>query len=315
MKACCLGVLLVGVVCLSACQADDDPAQADGGPDDGGNLADALVDCGPQTPDLTPNWLRPFQEEVVAKLAGAQEIAPSTTLADRATPIRRGQAQVYLEQELAAMGYPVQTDEYGNGTNVFVELEGSGEGLYVLGAHYDSVADSPGANDNATGVAAVLAAARFLREQDCRVHDVVFVLFDQEEIGLIGSKAFAQKLQFDGEDVRGVYTLDQLGWDLDQDRRLEVELPGPGMLAQVQSSISRHGLGVGITETATDSSDHEAFRNAGFPALGITEEYVSGDTTPHYHLPGDTFATVDFAFLESASAVLNGLFFDLSTNI
>jgi Zn-dependent M28 family amino/carboxypeptidase len=87
------------------------------------------------------------------------------------------------------------------------------------------------------------------------------------------------------------------------------------MLAQVENSIARHALGVGITETTTARGDHAAFRNAGFPALGITEEFVGGDTTPHYHLPGDTYSTVDFAFLGSASGVINGLLYDLSADI
>jgi hypothetical protein len=309
MRSHCLSIPLVLLVALTGCTAD---GEEDLGADGGSMSADATQGCA-IVPDLQPAWLMDFQDEVVAKLSGGQEIAPGVVLGDRATTMGRGRAQVYIEEQLSGMGYQPQRHDYGNGTNVFVELEGSGDSVYVLGAHYDSVADSPGANDNATGVAAVLSAARFLREHECRVHNVVFVLFDQEELGLIGSAAFAQKLQFDGRDVRGVYTLDQLGWDMDQDRRLEIEIPGPGMFDQVQTSIAKHDLAVPLAQTTTAGSDHSAFRQAGFPALGITEEYVNGDTTPHYHLDSDTYATVDFGFLASATAVVHALIFDLST--
>ncbi len=277
---------------------------------DGGDTPDAGIDC--ELAELQPAWLTGYQQEVVAKLTGAEDIAPSVSLSDRATPARRTQVELYLEAELQAMGYQALKQDYGNGTNVYVEAEGSAESLFVVGAHYDSVAGSPGANDNATGVAAVLSAARVLNEHGCRVHDVIFVFFDQEEIGLVGSAAFAEQLSFDGRDVRGVYTLDQLGWDQDQDLRLEIELPGAGMLAQVQATIDRHSLPTSITQTTTAGSDHSAFRAEGYPALGITEEFVTGDTTPHYHLPGDTYATVDFDFLASASALIHGLALDLS---
>lgn len=304
-------LLVLGSGCFMACSSDDEPARADGGP----GAADAAAECSPGIPNLSPTWLRSYQEGVVAKLSGAQEIAPSITLSERFTTMGRGRAQVFIEEELAAMGYEVERDDYGNGTNVFVELEGSGESLIVLGAHYDSVEDSPGANDNATGVAAVLAAARFLKDQDCRIHDVIFVLFDQEELDLLGSAGFAQKLQFDSRDVRAVYTLDQLGWDMDGDRTIEIELPAPGMLAQVQATIDRYSLDVQLSQTNVDSSDHQSFRDAGFAALGITEEFVGGDTTPHYHLPTDTYETVDFGFLGSASALIHGMVFDGSIDI
>jgi hypothetical protein len=304
-------LLVLGSASLVACGADDEPAGTDAGPGD----PDATPACSPGIPELSPAWLRSYEEGVVAKLSGAQEIANSITLSDRFSAIRRGQAQLFIEEELAAMGYEVQRDDYGNGTNVFVELEGSEESLIVLGAHYDSVEDSPGANDNATGVAAVLAAARFLKDQDCRVHDVIFVLFDQEELDLLGSDGFAQKLRYDSRDVRAVYTLDQLGWDMDADRTIEIESPAPGMLAQVQATIDRHGLGIQLSQTNVATSDHQSFRDLGFAALGVTEEFVGGDTTPHYHLPTDTYETVDFGFLESASALVNGLVFDRSIDI
>jgi hypothetical protein len=70
----------------------------------------------------------------------------------------------YLEAELAAMGYAPQAQRYETGLgevrNIEVEVRGRGEASIVVGAHYDSVAGAPGANDNGSGVAATLELAR-----------------------------------------------------------------------------------------------------------------------------------------------------------
>ncbi len=105
-------------------------------------------------------------------------------------------------------------------------------------------------------------------------------------------------------------TVDQLGWDEDGDRQIEIELAIPGEIDRVAASIARHGLSVSLLPTNTAGSDHTAFREQGFPALGITEEFVNGDTTPHYHLGSDGFDTVNFDYLASGSAVLNAYVWD-----
>jgi Zn-dependent M28 family amino/carboxypeptidase len=64
----------------------------------------------------------------------------------------------------------------------------------------------------------------------------------------------------------------------------------------------------GLTTTQTGATDHVSFRDVGFAAVGLTEEYVSGDTTPHYHLPSDTYDTVDLDYLRVASTLVNAAF-------
>ncbi len=269
--------------------------------------------CG--APDIAPEWLETMQSDVVGKLSGAEPISTGVTLSDRSGTQARARTQLYLEEELRALGYDVQVQQFQGsapGSNIYVERMGEGPGTYIFGAHYDSVADSPGANDNATGVAAVLATARMLKDQeDCLQNGVMFAFFDQEERGLVGSRAFAAQLVTLGTDVRGVITVDQLGWDEDGDRRMEVEVPATGMLSAFRETIERRGLDVEVVETDTVGSDHTAFREQGFAAMGITEEYVSGDTTPHYHLSSDTFETVNIAYLSNSTRVLAAHLSDL----
>ena len=81
-----------------------------------------------------------------------------------------------------------------------------------------------------------------------------------------------------------------------------------GMFDQVQSTIAKHALAIPVVQTSTAGSDHSAFREVGIPAMGVTEEYVNGDSTPHYHLPSDTYETVDFGFLEFDVASREALF-------
>jgi len=78
-------------------------------------------------------------------------------------------------------------------------------------AHYDGVDASPVANDNASGVAVVLAIARILVEQPCRKRGVMFALFDEEETGLVGSAAFASEQQKAGTAIIAAHTVDQVG--------------------------------------------------------------------------------------------------------
>lgn len=300
-----LGTLLVVVFALTACGGGDDDGgggEPDGG---GGDPADAGP-CGAFEPPAVP-WLDDALEDTVSRLSGAEEITPGVTLADRATDGNRAVARDYLVAQLQSAGLDAQLHDYGGGINVWATMAGEGGadgGAVLLGAHYDSVPDGPGANDNATGVAVVLAAARYLGEVDCRKRDVIVAFFDEEELGLIGSMELAVQLVADDVEIEAVHTIDQLGWDEDDDGVMELEKPGAGLVALYQEAIAAGGHDASVSPTTTSTSDHEAFRQAGMNAVGISEEYVGGDTTPYYHTDDDTFPTVDLAYLSSSARVV-----------
>ena len=243
----------------------------------------------------------PLQQEIVSRLSGASDIRPGVTLANRTSIENRQETRSYLVAVLGRFGMEVKRQPYGTdgGENIYAVLpcgRPSAETV-ILGAHYDSARNSPGANDNATGVAVVAGVAEELSRVRKRTRDLIFVFFDEEERGLRGSRAFAQMLVDDQRRIHSVHTIDQMGWDADGDRAIELELPYEGAVDLYKKAAAVLKMSSPILVTAEAGSDHSAFRRLKFMAVGITEEYRNKDTTPHIHRPGDTVATVDFAYL------------------
>ena len=117
----------------------------------------------------------------------------------------------------------------------------------VFGAHYDSARSAPGANDDGTGVVAVLATARELVREKARARDLIFVLFDEEERGLQGSRAFAEMLKSQNRAIHSVHTIDQTGWDENANRAIELELPYDGavdLYTQAAAALGMSMIGV-----------------------------------------------------------------------
>lgn len=262
-------------------------------------------------PNANPAWLGDYIDDVVGRLTGVTELAPGVTVPERSTAANRAATADWLESEFAALGLDVDRHAYAaQGTNIVGRLAATEPGgrTLVVGAHFDSVPGSPGANDNATGVAFVLVLARYLSSVDCRSHDVLFVGFDQEEVGLVGSEAYAAFLVDQGEDVIAVHTIDQMGWDQDGDRAIELERADAGLYEIYEAANASLADPIPLHSTGTGFTDHVSFRAYGFPAVGITEEFVNGDTTPHYHLSSDSYDTVNFGLLASTCALGNTAF-------
>lgn len=295
--------------------ASDAPVVVDA-PFDGAIADTRTTDMGNCTvPDPKDTTITAYQSDIVSRLAGQTEIAPGVKLANRATATNRQAARDYMKTLFQDLGLTPADHAYGSGTNVYATLPATtgGTQTVVLGAHFDSVMVSPGANDNATGVAAVFAVARYATKLSCRSKAITFVLFDEEEVGLVGSKQFATKLKNDGTSVHSVHTIDQMGWDSDGDRAIELELPDTGLRELYQTAVTKLGVTVALTATTTASTDHSSFRPT-FLAVGLTEEYATkpSDTTPYYHKAGDTFDTVNFEYLLSTTVIVNQVFADLT---
>ncbi len=247
-----------------------------------------------------------LQREIVAELAGHTEIQPGLKLPNRFTPENREAARVYLESVLKRIGLEPKRQKYATGENVYAVLscgKPNAETI-IVGAHYDTVKVAPGANDNATGVAAVAGVALAMTQVKERSRDLMFVFFDEEERGLIGAKAFAQMLKDENRPINSVHTIDQMGWDSNNNRAIEIEMPYDGAMDLYEKIADAMKPAIIVYSTTDKDSDHQAFSVLGFKAVGVTEEYHHGDTTPFYHKAGDTFETVNFDYLTSTTKLL-----------
>ncbi len=160
--------------------------------------------------------------------------------------------------------------------NVVGELPGRSAARVLLGAHVDSVEGSPGANDNASGVAAALEAARILRLRP-PAWTVEVAAFGAEEGGLFGSSAYARSPRARG--VSAMLNLDMVGVG----ERLRVGNTGADQRVVVAVLRAARELDISVEERRMGSSDHVSFERAGIPAAMLHRP-----DDPHYHSPGDT---------------------------
>lgn len=296
---------------LAACGGGGDTPTVDaphGQADAPPGQPDAMVeqpDAGPCPTIDSCSWLTDYQQDIVGRLSGEREITPGVTITSRASNANRAIVRDFLVAEFTRLGYTPSVQAYAaNAGNVIATLAPDGTpatGAIVIGAHFDGVAIAPAAADNATGTSVVLAAARYFATTTGRTHPIIFALFDQEEIGLVGSDHYAQQLVADGTAVLAVHNFDMISWDMDGDQAIELWSPSPALETAYRNVATP--LGIPIEPVTFQYSDHQSFLDAGFTTTGVSEEYVSGDYTPHYHKATDTYDKINWPYLAGVTAV------------
>ncbi|MGE5542920.1 MAG: M20/M25/M40 family metallo-hydrolase [Bacillota bacterium] len=189
---------------------------------------------------------------------------------------------------------------------------GKGTGKTVLiGGHLDSVAAGPGANDNASGVAVILEAARVLKDYDL-ASEVRFLAFGAEELSLLGSKHYASTLTAeDVSNIIGMFNLDMVGiGDECTSGNIgiyEEDDPYAEILVDL-SIISAGEMGLTMLDEARGTnSDHYPFE-----ALGIPVNFVTWRPDPYYHTSEDTIDKISAADLNWAGDVVTCNLYDLA---
>jgi len=251
------------------------------------------------------------------------------------------QVESYIEKELKSYGLSVESDIFtywGKSYRNLIGRAGAADRdapLVILGAHFDSVEGTPGADDNASGVAVLLEAARLLSNIRLR-SQVLFCAFNLEELNMIGSNHFARKLKGAGVKVSAMISLEMVGFTDPRPggQKYPVGLrwfyPERGdfigvignwrsvsLLRRFTRSMRQvrglpvetlTALGNGFLIPAVRLSDHSPFWDVGYPALLVTD--TSFFRNPHYHGPSDTLETLDLDFMAKVcqgviNAVLN----------
>ncbi|MEI6633946.1 MAG: M28 family peptidase [Chlamydiota bacterium] len=221
------------------------------------------------------------------------------------TPI--GNATQYCYEYFQGLGLSAAYDGYTWGSyawrNVVAEQPGtvSPDGIYLVCTHLDDMpsgATAPGADDNASGSAAVLLAASILNGYAFE-NTIRYVLFTGEEQGLIGSYYYVQDCVAAGDEILGAVNLDMIAYDGNADNRIDLHcgtIAASGTMGDLFiSTIGDYSLSLvpqKITTGAATASDHSRFWNAGYPAILGIEDYSGSpnDFNPYYHTVNDTRA-------------------------
>ncbi|NTV83279.1 MAG: M28 family peptidase, partial [Bacteroidales bacterium] len=219
-------------------------------------------------------------------------------------------------EKFQSYGLAAEYQQYDpNGFNVVATKTGTvhPNEQYIICAHYDDMPDgaiAPGADDNASGTSAVLEAARVLSPHTFD-YTLKFIAFDEEEQGLIGSRAYADTAFKYGVVIKGVINLDMIGWDSNDDYEVSIGSNTTSMpllvnftdiLRIFQPVISPHLI-------IATNSDHSRFWNRGYQALLAIEEYP-GDFLPVYHSVNDIFDSINRPFF---LAITRGAIASLAT--
>jgi len=241
------------------------------------------------------------------------------------------QAAQYIQREFVKVGLEVKEDPFHwegrTYRNISAEKRGttSPDKVLILGAHYDTVPGSPGADDNSSAIAVLLEVARNIQKVSLG-STLKLVAFALEECGYAGSIHYAERAREGGEKILGMISLEMVGFTgprQDYPPYLDPKYyPNVGdfiviignerskeLLETVRRSFKTcipqlpsefllvPGNGEGLEETRL--SDHSPFWDQGFSALMVTDTAFLRN--PNYHLPSDTIETLDFEFMKKVA--------------
>jgi len=259
-------------------------------------------------------------------VADVQALAGDIGERNTNTPAQLNAAANFIETSLSRAGLVPRRDSYelrGQAChNIEVEIRGSRPEALVVGAHYDSVLGSPGANDNASGVAGLLALARRFAGKPCG-HTLRFVAFVNEEPPYfqteeMGSLVYAKRCKARGDKISAMISLETIGYFSDAPGSQKYASSGLGFfypskgnfIGIVGNTSSRTLLRAAVSAFKKERklpcegaalpaaisgigwSDHWSFWECGYPAIMVTD--TAPFRYPYYHMSSDTPAKLDY---------------------
>jgi hypothetical protein len=241
---------------------------------------------------------------------------------DHTTPVNW--AAEYLCRKMESYGYRPVNQHYGvQGRNIytFSNHASTPSQYFILSSHYDAfpyIALAPGADDDISGVAIVLEAARLLKATQLR-YGLMFAFWDEEEVspGMFGSRHFADSVALAGDEIQGVINLELLGWDGNGDDAMTVHtrpIANSPALAQAMLSVNdvyAIGLHPTLIDPGDPRSDHSSFWEHGYGALMQLQDMYA-DPNPGYHSYRDVFSAFNLSYYHKMARLAIGTILQLT---
>ncbi len=224
----------------------------------------------------------------------------------------------YLKQKLESYGIDAFDQNFSStGRNVYGVQQGTvyPEQKYIICAHYDNMPSgslAPGADDNASGCAAVIEAARILSQYNT-LYTIVYILFDEEEQGLVGSNYYATQARNNNEQILGVLNADMIAWDNNNDGKINIHTKSVANSVTIANDMKSFntnyslGLNSQIYNPGSTASDHSPFWNKNYGAVLLIEDYYGSDFNSYYHTTNDKIEYFNIPYFTKCSKLLIGL--------
>lgn len=215
----------------------------------------------------------------------------------------------YIYKEFATMGLKTS---YHNWSNDAQNVEGILKGdelIIILNAHFDSVANTVGADDNAAGVAALLAIAEAMSRFGYR-HTIKFVAFSGEEEGLLGSDEYVKEAYERGDKIIIEFNIDMIGHaeSKDGERKFRIYATEDAdwiveKIEEINNATINFKLVKGNINRRYGGSDYYSFAKYGYESIAFFEY----EWNPHMHEPADNLSNVNMNYLLNTTRLIAGI--------
>ena len=231
----------------------------------------------------------------------------------------------YIKQKLNSYGLTTYDQWFsGTGRNVYGVQTGTEfpNQKYMICAHYDDMPSgtlAPGADDNGSGTAAVIEAARVFSNYSFPF-TIIYALWDEEEQGLVGSAYYAQQAANANDSILGVLNMDMIAWDSNNDSVAELHVRSTANSMDLKDKMvevnAAYNIGVNLSiiNPGLTASDHASFWNNGFGAILLIEQYY-GDFNNYYHTTSDKLLYFNLPYFHKLSRLTIATLATLALNL
>lgn len=233
-------------------------------------------------------------------------------------------AKDYIKQKLQLYGLNVTIQNFSStGNNVIGTKLGTiyPNKKFIICAHYDNMPSgslAPGADDNASGTAVVIEAARVLSQYSFP-YTLVFALWDEEEQGLVGANYYATQARNANDSILGVINMDMIAYDTNNDGKAEIHNRAVANSVELYQKMvevnSTYEINLSIINKNPGStySDHAAFWTKNYGAILLIED--NNDFNAYYHTVNDLVQYFNVPYYEKSAKLAIGTFTTLAMNL